>query len=393
MGFRGEPRWIMLAGLLLWAGATAGGDTPSPIVIQGKFDTATEHVLIPVTIGAHVFWCSPDSGFSALVALDLTKATAAGLTVSPGIPTPDGNPPPPGDRSTTTTAIVGGVMFTNQPIILRRFPEEAPDMDCIIGVALLRRFVVEFDYVTPQLRLIERSAYQPPDGTETLPLLFRTNLNVPYVDIQLTVSDGISLPLRVLPDTGTSYYAAVLVGSAMARARSLLPSAPAVVYADGRITQILAARPRAISAGASTVTEPVIALLEGSLGANGSIADGTLGSGFFRKFTAAFDFDGRKLYLRPNDRLSEKHVFDASGVGFIRRGNRHIVYDVIPNSVGADAGVRAGDALVTIDYRAAGDLTTLQVRSLLSTDGVTRRLTVERGGQTLTFVLPLKARI
>jgi hypothetical protein len=393
MDVRGERRWITLTGLLLLAGAAAGGDTLSPIVIQGKFDTATEHVLIPVTIGAHTFWCSPDSGFSALIALDLTKATAAGLTVSPGIPTPDGNPPPPGDRNTTTTLDVGGVTFTNQAVILRRLPEEAPDMDCIIGVALLRRFVVEFDYVTPQVRLIERSAYQPAAGMETLPLLFRTNPNVPYVDIQLTAFEGTSLPLRVVPDTGTSFYGAVLVGSAMARARSLLPSARAVVYADGRITQILAARPRAISVGASSVSAPVIALLEGSLGANGSIADGTLGSGFFRKFTVAFDFDGRKLYLTPNNRTSQRQAFDASGIGFIRRGNRHIVYDVIPDSVGAGAGVRTGDALVTIDDRAAGDLTTLEVRSLLSSDGVTRRLTVERGGRTLTFVLPLKARI
>jgi hypothetical protein len=28
-----------------------------PIVIPAKFDTSTEHVLIPVSIGGSTFWC------------------------------------------------------------------------------------------------------------------------------------------------------------------------------------------------------------------------------------------------------------------------------------------------------------------------------------------------
>ena len=66
--------------------------------------------------------------------------------------TPEWQPSAPGDTSTTTTFVVGGVTFLNHAVILRRFPEEAPDMDCIMGVVVLRRFVVEFDYVA--LRVI-----------------------------------------------------------------------------------------------------------------------------------------------------------------------------------------------------------------------------------------------
>ena len=377
-------------------GAQAPDNPSRGMIIDGKFDTATEHVLIPVTIGGHGFWCNPDTGFSALIALDQTKAVRAGLSVAPGIPTPDGNAPSSGDSGTTTTVVVGGVTFSNQPIILRRFPEEAPDMDCIMGVALLRRFVVEFDHMTPRLILYERDAYRPPAGTETVPLLFRTNPRVPYVDIHATLRDGTQMPLRVIPDTGTSFYAAVLVGGARTRAQSELTTAGAITYPDpqtGRITQLLAARPRAITVGPFTVNEPVIALLQGSLGADGSIADGTVGSGFLRRFTVAFDFDGRKMYLKPNERVSQPHIFDASGVGFIWRGGRHVVMDVIPDSAGADAGIRVGDVLLKIDDRAAGDLTPMQLRTLLSTDGSTRRLVCERDGRSATIVLRLKARI
>ena len=141
------------------------------------------------------------------------------------------------------------------------------------------------------------------------------------------------------------------------------------------------------------MNEPVIALLQGSLGADGSIADGTIGSGFLRRFTVAFDFDGRKMYLKPNERFSQPHIFDASGVGFIRRGGRHVVMEVIPDSAGAQAGVRVGDVLLKIDDRAAGDLTPVQLRALLSADGSTVHLVCERDGQTTTIVLRLKARL
>lgn len=391
-------RAIAMASLL---GATvlsgqAPRDAANGIVINGKFDTATELVLIPVTIGAHIFWCSPDSGFSALIALDQAKAIAAGLSVSPGVPTPDGNAPPPADRSTTTTVVVGGVSYPNQPIIVRRFPEEAPDMDCIIGVALLRQFVVEIDHMAPRLTLYERAAYRPPSGAEAIPLLFRTNARVPYVDIQMTLRDGTQLPLRALPDTGTSFYGALLVGSAAARAQSQLPSARAILHPDpqtGRITQLMAARPRAVSVGPFTVNEPVIALLQGNLGGDGSMADGTVGSGFLRRFTVAFDFDGHKMYLTPNERYRQPQIFDASGVGFIRRDGKHIVFDIIPDSPGGDAGVRVGDVLVEIDNSAAGALTPIQLRDLLGADGATRRLVFERDSRTVTVVLRLRARI
>jgi hypothetical protein len=371
-------------------------DTANGIVINGKFDTATEHVLIPVTIGPHVFWCGPDSAFSALIALDQAKAIAAGLSVSPGVPTPDGNAPSPGDGSTTTTVVVGGVSYANQPVIIRRFPEEAPDMDCVMGVALLRQFVVEFDHMTPRLTLYERAGYRPPAGAEAIPLLFRTNPRVPYVDIQMTLRDGTQLPLRVVPDTGTSFYGAVLVGRAAALAQSKLPVARAILHPDpqtGRITQLMAARPRALTVGPFTVNEPVIALLQGNLGNDGSIADGTVGSGFLRRFTVAFDFDGHTMYLTPNERYRQPHLFDASGVGFIRRGAKDVVFDVIPDSAGAEAGVRIGDVLVEIDGRAAGDLTPAQLRALLSVDGSTRRLVFERDGRSVTVVLRLRARI
>jgi hypothetical protein len=101
--------------------AAQGTAQAAPVVIPAKFDTGSEHVLIPVTIGGRQFWCNPDTGYSAIVALDRAKAVAAGLPLGPGIPTADGNPSAPGARSTRATMVVGGVTYPDYPIIVRPF--------------------------------------------------------------------------------------------------------------------------------------------------------------------------------------------------------------------------------------------------------------------------------
>jgi hypothetical protein len=384
-------RLLTMLGFLT-GGIAASAQTAPPIVIHAKFDTSTEHVLVPITIGGHEFWCNPDTGFSALIALDGAKAVAAGLSIAPGITTPDGNPPGAGDRSTTATVVIGGVQFPAHRIIVRKLPEEAPDMDCIMGVALLRRFVVEFDHMTPRLVLHDRAAWRPPDGAEAVPLVFRANPNVPYVDIELTLGGGATAPLRVVPDTGAAFYAAVLVGDAAKRVQTELPTVPALTYTDSRVTRLFAARPPAIRVGQASVALPVVAAVEGSLG-GGAIADGLLGSGFFRRFTAAFDFDGRMMHLLPNDRLKQPQHYDATGVGLIRQGGRHVVVQVLAGSGGAAAGVRVGDALLQIDGRDASVLTPVHVRDLLNVAGATRRLLLEREGRRVTVDIRLKSRI
>jgi hypothetical protein len=394
----GMPKRVALAVVasgLAVIGSTYLDAQPAPIAVAAKFDTSTEHVLIPITIAGHEFWCNPDTGFSALIALDRSKAAAAGLTIAPGIRTPDGNPPSPGDSSTTATVTVGGVELGDRSIIIRTFPEEAPDMDCIMGLAVLRRFVVEFDHTMPQLLLHERATYRPSSDMQKVPLLFRSNPNVPYVDIELMLPDRTSLPLRVVPDTGAAFYGAALVGEAVSRVQSQLPVVSAITYPDpqsGRVTQLFAARPSAIRVGMLAVEQPVIALVQGTLG-GGGIADGLLGSGFFRRFTVAFDFDGQAMYLRANNRLMQPHVLEGSGVGFIRRNGQYVVFQVLPDAPGAAAGVKTGDVLLEIDGRSASALTPVGLRDLLSEAGETRQLLLERDGRRLTFRVQLRRRI
>jgi hypothetical protein len=379
-------------------GLVSQSPAASPITIDGKIDTATEHLLIPVTIGGRRFWCNPDTGFSALVALDPDKAVAAGLQVPAADSTPSAAPASP--RSVSFDFVVGGITFANQPINLRKFAVDAEmDMDCIFGVALLRRFVVEFDYAKPRLTLYERPAYKPAVGTQQIPLIFYTNPRVPFLDIQVSFADGARESLRVVPDTGTSLFSAIMVGGAATRVKSRLQkTAVAITYPDaepGRVVQVLAGRPNAVTVGPFSVNEPVVAFVEGNLG-GGGIADGTLGEGFFSRFTAGFDFEGRTMYLKPNGRLNDASAFDASGIGFVRRNGRDVVYAVLEDSSGARAGVRVGDTLIEIDDRRLAALDQAEIRDLLSLTGPTartRRIVFEREGRRITARMSLTPRL
>jgi hypothetical protein len=268
-------------------------------------------------------------------------------------------------------------------------------MDCIVGVGLLRGFVVEFDHVEPVVRLYERGSYRPPPTARELPLVFRTNPNVPFIDIEVVFTDGTRQAARVLADTGATYYSAVFVSAFVENVRARIPvtARPANrPESTGGQIQLVATRPLAISVGPFSVSQPVVALLQTDLG-SGGIDDGLLGWGFWRRFTVGFDFEGRRLYLTPNRDFDRRQTFDASGVGFRRRDRGYRVDIVLPDTPASRAGLREGDTLVTIDGRAARDLTSVQLRDLFSRPGAVCDLQLDRGGAPVHVELRLESRL
>ena len=363
-----------------------------PIAIPTKFDTSTDHLLIRVEVNDTSLWCNLDTGWSALLTVDRAESRRAGISEGPGRPTPDGNPPRRGDGSATATVTVGSVVLREHPLVIRDLPVGAPDMDCIMGAGLLRRYVIEFDHITPRIVLRDRSSYSPPAGSTSVPLIFRTNVNVPFVRVRVELVDGTEQEVQTVVDTGTAYYAVALVAPASTKARSQLLTARRPVEAESGVgpVQVDAARVAAVSVGPFRVEKPIIALVGSSLGA---VDDGTLGSGFLNRFTIGFDFEGRQMYLAPNPLFRAEHPFDASGVGFRRTDRGYEVNIVLPDSTAGRADIRVGDSLVSIDGTPAPSLTPNQLRDLLARAGHTCDLVLTRAGQPLRIRLALQQRL
>jgi hypothetical protein len=388
----GFLRHIAAFVLAFGAPAVAQERTPSPIVIDGKFDAATDLLLIPVRIGAARLWCAPDTGLSGLLVVD--PAHAAGLAIGAGRPYPDGTPANPVDRSATADVSIGPILLGAHHVIVRDLADEAPEMECAIGGGLLRRYVMEFDYTTPRLRLFEPAAFQPPPGAMQVPLIFRTNPNVPFVRVNIRMADGTEHMTQLVADTGTASYAAAFVDPAASRIRGsvgVTAALPHVVKGPLGPLQVSAARPAAMVIGPVTLSQPVVALIESHL--SPGVDDGTLGCGFFRRFTVTFDYGGQRLFLQPTGRTDAPHLFDASGAGFEQSAGGFVVANVLSDTAAARSGLRKGDRLLDIDGSRADSLTLVALRNLFSKPGETRQLAIERDGKRMAIALALTKRL
>jgi predicted aspartyl protease len=374
-------------------GPTAAEDAAAIQTLPTRLDPSTEQLLIGVdTAGARFFWCSVDTGFSALVAIDRTKAQRAGIVEVPAKPTPDGRRPFGGDGSATVTLQVGPITLRDQPVIVRDVGPDVEDMDCVIGAALLRTHVIEFDYEAARVRLHPAVGFASPPGASSVPLIFRTNPSVPFVSVHVDFPDGNGRDLQTVVDTGASYYALAVAppASTWMRERSVTATRPEHPETASGTLQLVATRPRGLTLGPFHVTEPVIALVSTELG---GVDDGLLGVGFLRRFTVWIDFNGRALYLRPNRNIEAPHLFDASGLGFKRTADGYAVEVILPGTPAASADIRVGDRLVTIDGQHATELGSAALRERLSRSGSRCELVLQREENRRAVTLTLASRL
>jgi predicted aspartyl protease len=335
---------------LVATGTAWAQEAAAPVTLPTRVDPSTNQLLIGVEAKGTRLWCSLDTGFSALISLDRAKARRAGISESAAPPTPDGNRPFNGDGSAKVTLQVGPITMRDQPVIIRELSTNAPDMDCVMGAALLRTHVIEFDYEAPRVRLHTAAGFTAPPGAATVPLIFRTNPSVPFVSVHVDLADGSSRDLQTVVDTGTTFYALAVAPPAATwmREHSVTAPIPGQAETAGGVLQLVAARPRTVKVGPFGVTEPLIALVGGGLR---GVDDGLLGVGFLRRFTVWMDFNGRAMYLAPNRNLKAPHLFDASGLSLKRVADGYEVNAVLPGSPAATADIRAGDRLIAIEGR------------------------------------------
>jgi predicted metalloprotease with PDZ domain len=120
-----------------------------------------------------------------------------------------------------------------------------------------------------------------------------------------------------------------------------------------------------------------------------------LGSGVLRRFTVAFDYDHRRMYLAPNSDFARPDAFDRSGLWLLRDGDVLRITDVVQDSAAARAGLRVDDRIVAIGGEAVAKRSLAQWRQLLRESPVNARVEVKyrRGGDDRSAVMVLADRI
>ncbi|HEV7490743.1 MAG TPA: aspartyl protease family protein [Rhodanobacteraceae bacterium] len=271
---------------------------------------------------------------------------------------------------------------------------EGTDADGLVGYEMFRRFGVTIDYAGHTLTLADPAKFTPPANSSAVP--FELNDRIPIIAGTL---DGV--PVRISVDTGSR--ASLTMHSPFVREHDLVAryhaaSEAVVGWGVGGPSRGRPARYGTLRLGDS---DSDITGIAGDLytGDKGSFANpdlaGNLGGGVLHRFTVAFDYANKKMYLAPNADFGKPDAFDRSGLFLFGDGDALLVADVAPESAAARAGVRVQDRVTAIDGKKVGTSVLVEWRTKLRELPVGTRVQIEarRDGKSERFELVLADRI
>ena len=269
---------------------------------------------------------------------------------------------------------------------------EGVECDGLVGYEMFRRFGVTIDYAGDTLTLAEPDRFTPPAGASVVP--FELDDRIPIVAGTL---DGV--PVRMSVDTGSR--ASLTMHSPFVREHDLAAryhAAPEAVLGWGAGG---ASRGRPARFGTLKLGDSDIAGVAGDLytGDKGSFANpdlsGNLGGGVLRRFTVAFDYSAKRMYLAPNANFAKPDAFDRSGLFLLGDGDALVIADVAPDSAAARAGLQAKDRVTAIGGEVADSQSLTAWRAKLRELPVGTRLKIEatREGKQQSVEVVLADRI
>ena len=100
--------------------------------------------------------------------------------------------------------------------------------------------------------------------------------------------------------------------------------------------------------------------------------DGMIAADFLRRFRVFLDYGRGRMILEPNRSYAEPPAFDASGLRVHRIPNSpdaFRIYEVLPGTPAAEAGLQASDLLVALDDTPVQRMSPGMVQEALSRDG------------------------
>lgn len=272
-------------------------------------------------------------------------------------------------------------------------------LDGLIGAPLLRQFVVEVDTTASILKLYDPATWQYTGSGQTLPARFDKQ-GQPYLKATLFTAEKKAIEGEFLIDSAAAEIAAMLTTPFVAK-HNLIESCkqadgvlPEETSGVGGTSRSWAARASALQIGNKILARPTVILMEAKGGtlARADIA-GTLGGESLHRFRVIYDCSRGQIHLEPSDRLSCPFEQEMAGLRWLATGPEHRsfrVRAVIAGSPAAQAGIRTGDVLETVDGVSASTFNKATLNKTLTADGKNVRLRFRREGKAVEVQLTLR---
>jgi predicted aspartyl protease len=262
-------------------------------------------------------------------------------------------------------------------------------LDGILGHPLFSRCVVEVDYPRQSLSVFDAAGYRYTGSGVSVPLTFKNNL--PYVRARVVLPDGRSISGKFVIDTGAATNL-ILAPSTVER-EGVLPALGKTITVQARgvggMRDIRLARVARLELGEFSLEQPIAALQPAGVGrisAEGTV--GNIGGGILSRFKVIFDYPRRRMILEPGPDVARPFEADMSGLSLVAVPpdfRRVTVSRVFDGSPALEAGIQAGDELVTVDGTPTGDIGLTALRERLRLEGRDIRLELLRGTERITL--------
>lgn len=374
--------------------ATAHIDEPGGVT-RIPFDLVNNHIYVNGTVdGKPVRFLVDTGGVNLLTPASAKKLglEGEGKLVARGV----------GEKSVDLAVAhaknvrVGGATLDNPVfyvIDLGDLPKvEGVACDGLVGYEMFRRFGVTIDYAGHVLTLAEPKRFTPPAGATVVP--FELDERIPIVTGTLDGESG-----RISIDTGSR--ASLSLHAPFVHKHNLVAryrAAPEAVLGWGVGG---AARSRPARFGTLDLGNLEINGIAGDLftGDKGAFANpdliANLGGGVLHRFTVAFDYAAKRMYLVPNADFARPDAFDRSGLFLLGDGDALKIVDVARKSAAERAGLHDGDRIVAIDGHPVASAGLADWRRQLRERAVGTRVTlaIERDGRRRNVAIVLADRI
>lgn len=258
----------------------------------------------------------------------------------------------------------------------------------LIGYEVFRRFVARVDYGRSELTLIDPKSFDPSSAGVPVPFVFTAH--IPTVKANI---DGLEGEFQI--DTGAR--SELTLTEPFSEAHNLQSAHPKGVNAvtgwgvggasRGYVTYL-----GALKVGGVTFTTPVTTLANEKRGAFGDASfAGNIGGGLLKQYVVTFDYGHQTMYFAPGG-IPTRDGYDRAGMWMNRSAQGFAVMDVTRGAPADQAGIKTGDAIVTVDGKPAKDTGLPELRARLRNDapGTVVHFGVSRAGKTTDVAVTLR---
>jgi hypothetical protein len=350
--------------------------------------------------GAGAFTFVLDTGAGAMSAIDQSVADSLGLHSTlmrrgggAGEDVVDFN-------SVDSIAVsVNGLSFEPRRVmgipLHRMDPHWGKRKDGLVGGDLLSTLVTCIDYEGRTVTFHDERSYEYRGPGERIPVhVFGGAL---FVDAQvLSYGSDRAIDALLMLDTGLRL---TVFNTPFSRAQELAAQSPSTAtgvtgFGIGGVSRGIVGRVKGIRIGSVLFENPVV---DFSTDERGALSDtgfsGIIGADLLSRCRLIIDYARSEIFLEKNRSFAEPFEFDMSGIRFVMEGKSFDVlkiFSVFENSPAAEAGIRPGDVVTSIDGQVTASFTRESLRDYMQREGARVRLDIKRGAETKSMTLQLR---